>query len=206
MEESKFEAEVRATTEFVAAHIEPILLYVQIGLLVGYLILALSHLLDRVSSRTRFVMAGLVATLSGGWIAETFLVNRSVSFRELLISLIIFGSTLYVFLGEWLLLSLAGQLTLWRGEKWVKEIDYIYLMLGAVGIAGSINRLDSITGRFERADWVGLLVLTVAIVIRLIKTRAEIAGWNTLKFHCGHISGRSADSDNDSTIPPPPQC
>src|SRR5258708_34481774 len=32
-------------------------------------------------------------------------------------------------------ICLASVLTRWRGEVWVKELDYVYLLLGACGLA-----------------------------------------------------------------------
>jgi hypothetical protein len=38
---------------------------------------------------------------------------------------------------------------------WVKEIDDIYLLPGAFGIIGSVNRVEGITHRFTKIDIVG---------------------------------------------------
>src|ERR1700730_1877559 len=73
-----------------------------------------------------------------------------------------------------------GFLTAKRGENWAKEIDYVYLMIGSVGILASLNRVDSLTGRLEGADILAPLLLATAVVIRFIKTRAEISNWNKL--------------------------
>jgi len=85
---------------------------------------------------------------------------------------------LYIFLCELLLDGGNRWLTNMRGEKWVKELDYLYLALGIVGILGSVNKIDQIRGRFSRVDILAPLVLVTAVVIRLIKTRAEIGSWN----------------------------
>jgi hypothetical protein len=42
----------------------------------------------------------------------------------------------------------------------------------------SASRLEIVTDRFSRIDILGPLVVTTAVAIRLVKTRAEIAGWN----------------------------
>jgi hypothetical protein len=65
---------------------------------------------------------------------------------------------------------------------WVKEIDDIYLLPGAFGIIGSVNRVEGITHRFTKIDIVGPAVSTAAIVLRLVKTRAETGGWNKPGF------------------------
>jgi hypothetical protein len=72
----------------------------------------------------------------------------------------------------------AEYLTRKRGGKWVKELDYIYLTLGAVGVFGSLTRFEVLTGRFTKIDILGPLLLATALVLRFIKTRAEIGEWN----------------------------
>jgi hypothetical protein len=85
---------------------------------------------------------------------------------------------LYVVLCDVLLRGGAKYLTRTRGEKWVKELDYIYLALGVIGIVGLINRIDALDGRFSKFDLLAPMVLMTAVVVRFIKTRAEIGGWN----------------------------
>jgi hypothetical protein len=72
-------------------------------------------------------------------------------------------------------------LTAQRGEKWIKEMDYLYLAIGAAGVLVSVNRIEFVTGRFDGSDILGPLFLVTALVIRLIKTRADIGGWNRLQ-------------------------
>src|SRR5580692_9845735 len=43
-------------------------------------------------------------------------------------------------------------LTRKRGENWTKEIDYLYLGIGSLGIVFSINRIDIVIGRFQGTD------------------------------------------------------
>jgi hypothetical protein len=97
-------------------------------------------------------------------------------------TLVFYGTTLFVLLSEIMKRGFATYLTKTRGEKWIKEIDYLYLLVAAVGVIGSLNRIDFLTGRFERADIVAPLLLASAIIIRLLKTRAEIGGWNKPEF------------------------
>lgn len=66
------------------------------------------------------------------------------------------------------------------GEKWVKELDYIYLAFGSVGILAAVNRLPFVTGAITGRDLIAPILLTTAIVIRFIKTRADIGQWNKL--------------------------
>ena len=69
-------------------------------------------------------------------------------------------------------------LTAWK-KDWPKYIDYIYLGIGSVGILAALNRLDFVTDKYTNADVLAPLLLTAAVVFRLIKTRAEIGGWNS---------------------------
>jgi hypothetical protein len=80
--------------------------------------------------------------------------------------------------GDLMMWKLAQFLTAKRGEKWTKELDYVYLTLGSTAVFGSLNRLDFVTGNLSWAEPIAPLLLMTAIVIRFIKTRAEIEGWN----------------------------
>ena len=101
----------------------------------------------------------------------------SISLTQMLIVTFGYATALY---GEILLHGVAERLTIKRGEKWVKELDYIYLSLGSVGIIGAINRSDAVTDRITKADLFVPAITATAIVVRFIKTRAEISGWNRL--------------------------
>jgi hypothetical protein len=124
-----------------------------------------------------FSFMGIIALL--GFVA--FMYEPIVYIRDVMLFITIYGITLYVVLCELLLRWLASWLTKKRGDKWVKEMDYFYLAFGLVGILGSVNRIDQISGRFSKADILAPLVLVTAVVIRFIKTRAEIAEWNKAK-------------------------
>jgi hypothetical protein len=97
----------------------------------------------------------------------------------------IYGVASFVALSTLLIEGLAQRLTKWRGEKWVKELDYVYLALGCFGILASVNRLSFVTGKIDAGDLVAPVLLTTAIVIRFIKTRADIGGWNKQDFYKG---------------------
>jgi hypothetical protein len=92
----------------------------------------------------------------------------------------IYGVASFVALSTLLTEGLAHRLTKWRGEKWVKELDYVYLTLGCAGILASVNRLPFVTEKIDAGDLLAPVLLTTAIVIRFIKTRADIGGWNKL--------------------------
>ena len=109
--------------------------------------------------------------------------REAMSVSELTSLLLLYGVSLFVVLGDILMAELAGYLTAKRGEKWIKELDYFYLSIGSLGIVGALNKLAFLRGRSEWADVVAPLVLTTAVVIRFIKTRAEIEGWNKPASH-----------------------
>jgi hypothetical protein len=108
---------------------------------------------------------------------------EAIPFKNVASVLLIYGVGLFVILSALMLSGFARYLTVKRGEKWIKEIDYLYLSIGALGILASMNRVDFLTGRLEGTDILAPLVLATAVVIRFIKTRAEIAGWNKPEFH-----------------------
>jgi hypothetical protein len=109
--------------------------------------------------------------------------REAISESELTSLLLLYRVSLFVILGDILMGGLAGYLTAKRGEKWTKELDYVYLSIGSLGIVGTLNKLDFLSGRSEWTDVIAPLVLTTAIVIRFIKTRAEIEGWNKPASH-----------------------
>jgi hypothetical protein len=106
--------------------------------------------------------------------------------------LFLYGMCLFIIICDLMMWRGAILVTRWRGDKWTKELDYVYLTIGSVGIAGTLNRLDFLPDRAAWADIIAPVVLATAVVIRFIKTRAEIEGWNKTTFH------------NSSTVSQPP--
>jgi hypothetical protein len=90
----------------------------------------------------------------------------------------LYGASLFVIVCDVLLAGGSHFLTARRGENWVKEIDYVYLSLGAVGVLGTLNKLDWLGQKSSVSDLLGPALLTTALVLRFVKTRAEVAGWN----------------------------
>ena len=70
-----------------------------------------------------------------------------------------------------------------RRKNWVKEIEYFYLLLGGTSIVAGMSKLPNVNYHMDWLNIAAPLVLTFAVVVRLIKTRAEIAGWNTVRFY-----------------------
>ena len=103
---------------------------------------------------------------------------QQMSLGRMVSVLLMYGVGLFVLLSTYMVQGWAGRLTGWRGDKWVKELDYIYLTLALVGIVASVNRLPFVIGRIDAGDVFAPLLLTTAVVIRFLKTRADIGGWN----------------------------
>jgi hypothetical protein len=103
-------------------------------------------------------------------------------FSEVSAILFTYGVMLFVLLSEAMLRGFANILTAKRGEKWTKEIDYVYLAIGSVGILASLSRIEVLTGRVMGTEILAPLVLTTAVVVRFIKTRAELGDWNKPSF------------------------
>ena len=57
------------------------------------------------------------------------------------------GTSTFILISEMLQVGLAHFLTRRRPDKWTKELEYIYLFLGATGIVATINRLEAVTDR-----------------------------------------------------------
>jgi len=87
----------------------------------------------------------------------------------------VYATLLFVVLSEFLIRGSGQRLTAWRGEKWAKELDYIYLTFDAVGLVMSTNRLDVIDQKLSLLEYVGPFVLATALVVRALKTRVERA-------------------------------
>jgi hypothetical protein len=74
--------------------------------------------------------------------------NQHVPFEQMIAVTCVYGSGLYAILFS-ALRARAARLTRTRGEKWIKEMDYPYLLLGAVGLMLSINKLDVVSDRMN---------------------------------------------------------
>jgi hypothetical protein len=111
-------------------------------------------------------------------IAETILTGERLAFREFLALDFLFSMLLYVVLCEALLSGGSRLLTKWRGDKWAKELDYPYLILGGFGVVLAIGRSSLDAGRVTFPQTIGPIAVSIALVIRAIKTRAEINRWN----------------------------
>lgn len=106
--------------------------------------------------------------------------QSEIRFRDAFVGLLSYCSILFVALSELLMSGGATWLTKRRGENWVKEIDYLYLGLGAVGLFISLGQLASVSDKLSLPGTIGPVALATALTLRIVKTRAEIGGWNKL--------------------------
>ena len=97
------------------------------------------------------VLLGTVAIV----IAETILAGEQLAFREFLALDFLFSMLLYVVLCEALLSGGSQFLTKWRGDKWAKELDYPYLILGGTRRRSRNRKIISRCGSSDASsdDW-----------------------------------------------------
>ena len=157
--------------EFLAYHAEAVMYC-------GAAFVLLIHLLGQSRAAIFVVVIFLLVILSASVFVILSQAPEPIRFTLIAAMLVLYGVTLFVLLSDLMVWRLAKYLTAKRGGNWTKEMDYVYLTIGAAGILASINRIEFLTGRFERADIIAPLVLATAVVIRFIKTRAEIGRWN----------------------------
>jgi hypothetical protein len=132
-------------------------------------------------SGVQLVIAWLLIALVILFFAPFLVVPQSIiTVHQMGVMLMFYAAALYALICDGLRFGWAARLTKKRGEKWIKELDYVYLALGALGIVGSINKLDPPGGHYTRLDLLGPIILTTALVVRVVKTRADIEGWNKL--------------------------
>jgi hypothetical protein len=102
-----------------------------------------------------------------------------VRFSTIVTCVFVYAVSLFVVLSEALtLFGGARALRRWRGEQWVKELDYLYFALGSVGAILAVNRMNAIGEKLALSDVYVPIVLASALVVRVLKTRAEINEWH----------------------------
>lgn len=102
----------------------------------------------------------------------------SIPFEAFLGIIALYSVFLWVLLCEMLLHGLAVTLTALRGPNWAKEMDYVYLGVGGIGVIASIGKLKAVGLDYDGIELAGPFLLSTAIVVRAIKTRVEINKWN----------------------------
>jgi hypothetical protein len=146
---------------------------------IGAVCYLVAHLLNLKHYDTRLSSYVFIVGTVAIFVIQAF-IPQPITFFRMSSLVLVYGVANFVLLSTLLMGGLAQRLTKWRGEKWVKELDYVYLTLGSAGILASVNRLSFVTGKIDAGDLMAPLLLTTAIVIRFIKTRADIGSWNKL--------------------------
>lgn len=120
------EAQLAAIISFVEAYTTPLLLFVSLVTLVNHL-----RRKSQVTYIEVFVNSGAAGIALMALVVTSVSEKRTgLSFGEFAAMLTAYGVWLFVLICDVLRRVGAFLLTYWRGEKWVKEIDYIYLTLG----------------------------------------------------------------------------
>jgi hypothetical protein len=63
----------------------------------------------------------------------------------------------------------------------VKELDYVYFAFGSLGAVMAVNRMNAVAEKLMLPDLYVPVILASALVIRVIKTRAEVNEWQKQK-------------------------
>jgi DMSO/TMAO reductase YedYZ heme-binding membrane subunit len=123
-------------------------------------------------------MMAVIAGVCLAWAVQLSF-QSNVSLSEMTLTLIWFSSALFVLLSEMLMGSTGAWLTKLRGEQWTKEIDYFYLTFAGFGVIASLGKVGNVSQKVDVIPgMLGPMLVATAIILRAIKTRAEIGGWN----------------------------
>jgi hypothetical protein len=134
---------------------------------------------SRNSGRLIFGLALLVVPLTVISLASS---RPLVRFSTIVTCVFVYAVSLFVIVSELLtLFGGAATLTRWRGEKWVKELDYVYFAFGSLGAVLAVNRMNAVGEKLILSDLYVPVILASALVIRVIRTRAEINDWHKPK-------------------------
>ena len=107
--------------------------------------------------------------------------QSGIRLRDVMLALASYSLALFVWCSEMLMNGGAAWLTRKRGERWTKEIDYVYLTLGVGGLITVLGQLQNVSDKLILPSMFAPFIVATAIVLRAIKTRAEIGGWNKPK-------------------------
>jgi hypothetical protein len=106
--------------------------------------------------------------------------NTTITVEDLAVALLGYSAGLYALLCDVFRFGLAHRLTETRGVKWVKELDYFFLLSGSAGVFLLLTKLPVGTQQNSPLEFLGPILAATGLVLRLIKTRAEIDDWTAL--------------------------
>jgi hypothetical protein len=145
---------------------------------------AMAMLLGHVSRKLRLIPLWLIGIGFGLPVYQALalvpleLVSWKAHIVEIIVYVGTFGIFVYVLICGWLMRRGAAKLTSTRGDQWTKEIDYLYLSIAAVGILISVAKSNATYGKLSAPETLSALLLTTALALCLVNTRAEVKGWN----------------------------
>lgn len=109
--------------------------------------------------------------------------EEQIPIRQFVTLLIVWGVCVFAFCTQLLFLGLIERLNRGRPDgRWIREIEYPYLLLGLIGLFLTINNSKAYGGAVVGVrDAVGPIIIVAATALKFLKTRAETAGWAGMK-------------------------
>jgi hypothetical protein len=104
-----------------------------------------------IGPRPRALSQRLVEWIAALWLVYAVILSfqSSMPLRDVALTLATYSSALFVLLSNRLMSGGAAWLTRKRGENWTKEIDYVYLGFGFLGLMASLGKLQNVSGKFN---------------------------------------------------------
>jgi hypothetical protein len=165
-------------------------------LVVGSMMVGMHIVLSsqRITARFGMVLLAAFGSLPVWFVFSRMMWRSHIPMETFLLIVLSFGLFAYVIVAEIFLRWGAEWLNRHR-VTWVKELEYVYVVLGLSGLVVSINRIEVMDGRFDGLDLVGPLVVMFAVAIKFVKIRAEVAGWDTNGFWAKEEEERRVDAE-----------
>jgi hypothetical protein len=150
-----------------------------LSLFLASLTLAVHFALRRFPIEFRFAWLGyaVLASMPVVWSLHEVIGRERIPMLTFVGLIASCGILAYVAFSELLMRGAAEWLND-RRKPWVKELEYVYLLFGIGGLIVSINRMEMMEGKIEWLGVLGPLIVTLAVVVKLVKVRAEVYGWN----------------------------
>lgn len=92
--------------------------------------------------------------------------QTEVRLRDVMLAVVTYSAVLFVFLTEALVSGAAAWLTRWRGEQWTKELDYVYLAFGVLGLVLSLGKIENVSDKISAPGILGAGLVATALVLR----------------------------------------
>jgi hypothetical protein len=131
----------------------------------------------RITVRYGIVAYAALASFPVLFVFGRIVVRTRIPMENFVILILCFGLLAYVMIAELFLRWGADWLNRHR-LTWVKELEYVYVVLGVLGLAVSINRMEIMDGKVEGLNLAGPLIVMLAVVVKMIKVRAEVSEWD----------------------------